>query len=414
MECVSCHPIHSHYCVIPLHNLASRFMHTITGVDHKSSFPLLVYRICEALMWCIKPERFYVVLHKNSETQTSKDMKDRFRPRPRVEGHPVDQTVSTFEESIQFLASLSIMKERRNLFVWDGDFTSDKKMMRTLMLLRHLNDSQQFVYHSDLDEFPDRQRLSYALTELRSGSCDVIIGYWRDRISLSGYPTEVTLQQSLEGQFPISCRFSSKFMPRRTTQKMLVYRANTRATSGQHSLWCDVPIHLSGRSSTEGYLYDETNATNHRTDTLGTKHFVRGRVHGRQGEGGQGNGGQGRGSKGGTGGARDASDDLWKRTRACVRHVAIRADKSTPARMILDLLPVMPHKPRQCKTKVPIDHYKFVSGVEMYLFKRAVSYKQKGLGWWRQSYNILDHMRQHQGRVCTSCPDMNCTRLDVI
>jgi hypothetical protein len=297
-----------------------------------------------------------------------------------------------------------------------------------LKLLKHLNDSEQLVYHSDLDEFPDRQRLAHALYELRSGSCDVVIGYWRDRISSSGYPTEVTLQEPLDGQFPISCRFSSKFMPRRTTQKALVYRANMRTTSGQHSVWCDVPIHP-GTGTSTGAANDQMNST-----TIGginsgmsmSQHFLRGRVNGRQGEGdrkgdgggseqGYGKGGgkgseKGYGKEYGKGDLKGTPDDRWNRTLACVRHVSLRADKSTPARLILDLLPAFPAKPRQCRTKVPIDHYKFVSGVELYLFKRALSYKKKGLGWWRQSYNILDHMRQHQGRVCIACADMNCTR----
>ena len=37
---------------------------------------------------------------------------------------------------------------------------------------------------------------------------------------LAGYPRTVTLQAPLEEQFPVSCRFSSKFMPQRTTQKV--------------------------------------------------------------------------------------------------------------------------------------------------------------------------------------------------
>jgi hypothetical protein len=261
-------------------------------------------------------------------------------------------------------------------------------MMRTLTALRHLNSTDSVVYHSDLDEFPDRRRLAVALKELRAGTCDFIVGFWRDRVARFGQPAEVSLASPLAEQYPMACQFSSKFMPRRTTQKTLVYRASLRASSGQHSVWCDVstgtPRHASTTSRSSGRAVG-----------------IRGGRHGA-----------------------DAAEDrrrrlatsrpprhttAWNQTASCLRHLAMRADKSAPARAILALLPTHRTKPRQCRTRVPIDHYKFVSGVELYLFRRAVHYKRLGLGWWRQSYEILDHMRQHGGRICVDCPEINCT-----
>ena len=48
------------------------------------------------------------------------------------------------------------------------------------------------MYRSTVDEFPDRRKLTLAFQELRRGSCDVIIGYWKDRLSKSGLSNYAT------------------------------------------------------------------------------------------------------------------------------------------------------------------------------------------------------------------------------
>ena len=133
------------------------FMHTIAGMDHTSNFPLLVNRVCEALMWCIHPNNFYVILHSVDETKQV-NMNARFQPRPRVISSSTvaipehDETTYVFDDSKVFLAALSITTRDNHLTQWKGDFTSDKKMMQSLKLLHriHLNDSSSFIYHSDL------------------------------------------------------------------------------------------------------------------------------------------------------------------------------------------------------------------------------------------------------------------------
>ena len=365
------------------------YMHAIAGVEHRSSFQLLVHRVCEALMWCIPPTRFYIVLQSATEQgHAATDAHALYRPQPRLPAAATpaaaDEGTAAVDRGVRFLTSLGVVPA-----LWEGTFTSDNKMMRTLTALRHLNSTDSVVYHSDLDEFPDRRRLAVALKELRAGTCDFIVGFWRDRVARFGQPAEVSLASPLAEQYPMACQFSSKFMPRRTTQKTLVYRASLRASSGQHSVWCDV----------------STGTPRHASTTS--------RSSGRAGAGT-------RGGRHGAGAAEDRRRRLatsrpprhtaaWNQTAACLRHLAMRADKSAPARAILALLPTHRTKPRQCPTRVPIDHYKFVSGVELYLFRRAVHYKRLGLGWWRQSYEILDHMRQHGGRICVDCPEINCT-----
>mmetsp|Transcript_17800 Transcript_17800/g.17135 ORF Transcript_17800/g.17135 Transcript_17800/m.17135 type:complete len:445 (-) Transcript_17800:46-1380(-) len=371
------------------------YMHFVAGVDHKSGFALLVHKTCESLKLCISREKFYIILHSENlastlssplpfaVTTTNRTVYDR---------ENVDHgNKSIFQISTFFLEALGI----NHVSLWEGEFSSEKKMMRYLNLVKHLNSSRSIIYHSDVDEFPDSNLLTKALLELKNGSCDAIIGRWRDRISASGYPTDVLITPSiqnddkkrnrqptsfrtdtkatdakatlfsLKSQFPMRCHFSSNFMPERTTKKVLVYRSNLRVSSGQHSVWCDISTGV-----------NKTKKTN---ETMSSKDL-------------------------------NMKDNIkaWNYKEACSKHVSRRADKSTRTEDILDLLPPQTSRPRICRTQVLIDHYKWVTGVELHLFKRAVSYKKQGLDWWRQSYAILDHMRANKGRICTSCQEMGC------
>ena len=133
------------------------YMHTIAGMDHTSNFPLLVNRVCEALMWCIHPDNFYVILHSADETKQV-NMNARFQPRPRIISSSTatdpeqEDTTRVVDDINDFLTGLSITTKDHHLTQWKGDFTSDKKMMQSLKLLHriHLNDSSSFIYHSDL------------------------------------------------------------------------------------------------------------------------------------------------------------------------------------------------------------------------------------------------------------------------
>ncbi|KAF4673421.1 hypothetical protein FOL47_010573 [Perkinsus chesapeaki] len=35
-------------------------------------------------------------------------------------------------------------------------------------------------------------------------------------------------------------------------------------------------------------------------------------------------------------------------------------------------------------------------------------YKRKGYGWWRQSANVLEHLKQHNSRLCVNCSELSC------
>ena len=62
------------------------------------------------------------------------------------------------------------------------------------------------------------------------------------------------------------------------------------------------------------------------------------------------------------------------------------------------IISLIQQRPRYCKTVVPINHYKFTGGVVEYLKKRMQSYRQLGLGYWRQSRDLILDIAAHD--VC--------------
>lgn len=179
-------------------------------------------------------------------------------------------------------------------------------------------------------------------------------------MSLSGAPNPVRISSSpnLQQQFPLRCNFSLNYMPERTTYKIPLYRSSLRVVSGQHVVWCDVDPNSMGRKK-----------------PAGAGHSAGGRYD-------------------------------WG--TACSKHVAARVDKSTKAADILALLPRNERRPRICPTLVPIDHYKWVRGVEFYLMKRILAYKDKKLEWWKQSWHILEHINKYNGKICVKCSQNAC------
>ncbi len=101
-----------------------------------------------------------------------------------------------------------------------------------------------YCFLVDLDEIPNSEELLQAATELKSGKCDMVVGLWRERLSIDGSPIDIKLSKdvSLQQQFPYSCSVSKRFMPGRTTVKILLYRSSYRLVSGQHDVWCNIDM----------------------------------------------------------------------------------------------------------------------------------------------------------------------------
>lgn len=126
---------------------------------------------------------------------------------------------------------------------WNGTFSSNFKMVHYLKLLKQkeIQDTNKYIFHTDVDEFADRKELVEALKELDSGTCDAIKATWTERVAIDGSLRDIDIfsKQSLLEQFPLNCKISRNFMPERTTVKVLMHRSHYRLVSGQHNIWCE-------------------------------------------------------------------------------------------------------------------------------------------------------------------------------
>ena len=322
-------------CITAPQLMRDSIFHFIAGVEHRSNFPMMIFRVCEALHWCIPPQTgFKISLH--------------------YEGH---EEPKMFKPTLNFFRALHVSPDQ-----WTGpgaSFSANNKMMRYLNKMQQINNRSRIIYHLDLDEFPDLTKMKTAVRELESGQCDAIRGYWCDRVSANGAMNAIKVSSlyNLQRQYPLRCNFSINYMPARTTFKILAYRSHLRVVSGQHVVWCDIDPFVSKvgkrRRGTEEPL-------------------------------------------------------LWDWDKACTKHVNARVDKTSKAADILALFPRYEKRARICPTIVPIDHYKWVKGIEWYLFKRILAYKDKHLEWWKQSFNILEHLNKHNGKICVKCPTNRC------
>jgi hypothetical protein len=219
-------------------------------------------------------------------------------------------------------------------------------MIETYNLLNKTvkNDSKLLIYHTDIDEIPDPIKFKIALNEIESGSCDSIRGYWVDRISNDGSLNNIELNSSLTTQYPLQCRISESVVGGGKTIKILAYRANLRVDGGQHDVWCDRP----------------------------TQRGIQ-----------------------------------WNMNTSCTDHIYSRAKKKYYS-FIMQYLPIIKKRPIYCKTIVPIDHYKFIGGVETYLADRMRSYSKQGFHWWKDSLRFIKIIDQNHGKICVNCSNNRC------
>ena len=249
-------------------------------------------------------------------------------------------------EAVSFLQHLNIQPADE----WNGTFTADAKMAASYSALRGLHSHDTMILQMDVDEEPDPVLFNQALREIEAQKCDAVFAFWQDRLALGGNLSRVQISSGapLVEQFPLQCELSAKVVRGGKTAKTIAYRADARLDGGQHDVWCD----RSGNSGVGG-------------------------------------------------------SERWNKTRACAQHAHDRA-KSKLLPLILAHTSNLQARPRFCRTKVPLRHYKFLHGVEEHLARRMESYRRLGLHWWRDSRLFLEHLRRHGGRVCVECAGMGC------
>lgn len=192
-----------------------RFSYTyfIAGMDQANSYALLVHKLCEAFQRCIHPHRIFITLHANSSSLSS-SFKSSSRPTVNYTNHNTNNNNAIqSNENLQLSTHLLQQLDIPNIDYWYGNFTSNYKMVRYLQIMHSFHDPNTFLYHSDLDEFPDPDEFQLALKEIESGQCDAIRGVWVDRAAIDGSLNNVRIDTKLEDQFPMKCKFSSNFMP---------------------------------------------------------------------------------------------------------------------------------------------------------------------------------------------------------
>lgn len=57
---------------------------------------------------------------------------------------------------------------------------------------------------------------------------------------------------------------------------------------------------------------------------------------------------------------------------------------------------------------LPIDHYKYVWGLQSYLEHRVNVFKSHRIRWYKESQQMLDHLDHNGGKICVKCPEVNC------
>ena len=169
-----------------------RYMHFMAGVDHQSGYPLLIHKICEAFRLCIPQENSYIILHsgksiieKRRENNVNKEQRKKNRNRNKFEiigedfdeakrqfNHQPNVAISpAFKRSFSFLQAIGVT----HVTQWEGEFSSERKMLQYLRQMKYIRMRGGFIYHSDVDEFPDRGMFLQAMAELRSGVCNSIV-----------------------------------------------------------------------------------------------------------------------------------------------------------------------------------------------------------------------------------------------
>ena len=78
-----------------------------------------------------------------------------------------------------------------------------------------------------------------------------------------------------------------------------------------------------------------------------------------------------------------------------------------------NLHPVVRKPPRNCQSipMVWVDHYKYTWGLQEYLMERVEVFRELGLKWYDESAFMLEHLQNHQGKICINCEELKCKYL---
>ena len=167
------------------------YFHMTLSGTHIEAPPLLAQRICSVVQLCIP------ILHILFVVQ-----------------HPVSPLV--INEQNHLKQTLTILKEAKisdtQYMIWEGLFDANDKMKKAYAQLVNITSNDDYIYHTDLDEFPDTSSLLLALQELFDNKCDAIRGHWSDRLTFTGAMNKMKPSEDIRVQFPLRCHMSEQFV----------------------------------------------------------------------------------------------------------------------------------------------------------------------------------------------------------
>ena len=105
-------------------NLTYRIFHFVFGIEHVSTYPILVNRICEGLQHCIAPKNFLITMHSKEKNV---------------------YTIPKYNETTALLNSLGI-----DFHMDHRMFTSNNKMMISLDQLYGIYRKNSYIYHTGM------------------------------------------------------------------------------------------------------------------------------------------------------------------------------------------------------------------------------------------------------------------------
>ena len=104
---------------------SSSYAHFVAGINHRNYFPMLVYRICDLMQWCIPTSKFVISLHNDKPSSAL--------------------AVKKVKYAMQFMGQLGITP-----VLWTGNFTSNNKMVHYLEIMKYKNVDahDEYIYHT--------------------------------------------------------------------------------------------------------------------------------------------------------------------------------------------------------------------------------------------------------------------------
>ncbi len=337
------------------------FHMTIAGT-HVEAPTILSQKLCSILQLCIPEDHIYLIVQQPKYEEVEKKENINNKKKKKKKKNIMFEDMKIMNETIQIIKESGVLDE--HVMIWTGTFDANEKMKHSYNQLKYIKSQNKFILHTDLDEFPESITFLKALEEMFSTGCDAIHGTWMDRVSLDGSLKKMNANISIDSQFPLRCHMSEQFVGYSYTSKTIAYRSVYRVDGGQHHVWCD----RDGKTRKEKLEMIQQGTVPSEID-----------YH----------------------------DPYWNRERACLQHIRAR-NKHKDMDFITSHLTAATSRPKYCKTNVLLDHYKWTYGLAQYLYQRAISYKQRGLHWWRDSRDILLHLRHHKGSVCVHCKEAAC------